>query len=268
VRAAARPRSLEVAGWRLSLLALAALHAPRRWIDPGAPPDELAWLPCHALLCERADEVVLVDCGLGVFEDVFGVEVRTVPLAEALASAGCAPERVGTVVLTHFDPDHAGGILRGRYPDALEPALPAARVVVLDADAARAEPDADHVDRLLACLVDAEVDVRQAGDDGAVAAGMRLRAAPGHRASHACVEIAGGGERFVFLADALHARDHVEQPDHDARHDSDPALALATRRALIGELAGGSAVVACSHVGAFGRIELGRDGVARWVDVG
>jgi hypothetical protein len=43
--------------------------------------------------------------------------------------------------------------------------------------------------------------------------------------------------------------------------------ALATRRALVEELAGSSTIVACSHVDGFGRIERGREGAPVWVDM-
>ena len=252
-------RTVAVAGWTISLLELDALHAPLRWVSPHAAEDEIAWLPCHALLCRRDAEVMLVDCGLGVFCDVFDMEVRLVALDDGLAAAGCAPDEVTTVVLTHLDADHAGGILIGDFPDDLAPALPSARVVVLGTTDDRGE-DADHV---LATLRSAGVRVDALADGEEIVPGVRLRSAPGHRAGHACLDVFDGRERFVFLADVVHAREHVAQPEWDFLHDSDPPLGLATRRALLAELAGSGAIVACSHADGFGRIDAG----PVWVDV-
>lgn len=252
-------RTVAVAGWSISLLELDQLHAPLRWVLPHAVENEVAWLPCHALLCRREREAILVDCGLGVFHDVFDVEVRLVSLDDALAAAGYALEDVTTVVLTHLDPDHAGGILVGTFPDDLAPALPSARVVVLETDAELGE-DADHV---LATLRGAGVHVDRIVDGGDVVPGVRLRSAPGHRAGHACVDFSGQNERFVFLADVVHAREHIEHPEWDFLHDSDPAVGLATRQAFLAELAGSGAKVACSHVDGFGRIDVG----PIWIDV-
>ncbi len=252
-------RSVTVAGWTISLLELDALHAPLRWVFPHAAEDEVAWLPCHALLCRRDAEVVLVDCGLGVFHDVFDMEVRLIALDDGLAAAGCSSEEVTTVVLTHLDADHAGGILVGDYPDDLAPALPSARVVVLQTSDDRDET----ADRVLATLRGAGVHVDALADGEEVVAGVRLRSAPGHRAGHACLDFFDGRERFVFLADVIHAREHVAQPEWDFLHDSDPAVGLATRRTLLAELAGSGATVACSHVDGFGRIDTG----LVWVDV-
>jgi glyoxylase-like metal-dependent hydrolase (beta-lactamase superfamily II) len=252
-------RTVTVAGWDISLLELDALHAPLRWVLPHAAEDETAWLPCHALLCRRDAEVMLVDCGLGVLHDVFDMEVRLVPLDDGLAAVGCSAEEITTVVLTHLDADHAGGIVIGDYPDDLAPALPSARVVLLRTD----EELGEHADRLLQTLRDAAVRVDRAADGGDVVPGVRLRSAPGHRAGHACLDFGDGGQRFVFLADVIHAREHVAHPKWDFLHDSDPLAGLATRRRLLAELAGSGATVACSHVDGFGTIDAG----PAWVDV-
>ena len=255
-------RSVTVAGWSISLLELDALHAPLRWVFPDAAEDEIAWLPCHALLCRRDHEVMLVDTGLGVFHDVFDMEVRLIALDDGLASAGCSVGEIATVVLTHFDADHAGGILVGSYPDDLAPALPSARVVALETMADLGE----DAERIVGTLRGAGVRVDRVADGGEIVPGVRLRSAPGHRTAHACLDFTAGAERFVFLADVVHAREHVTHPEWDFLHDSDPDLSLATRRAFLEELAGSGATVACSHVDGFGRIGLVQLG-QEWVDV-
>jgi glyoxylase-like metal-dependent hydrolase (beta-lactamase superfamily II) len=263
VISASRPPSVQVAGWTISLLELDALHAPLRWVDPRASEDELAWLPCHGLLCRREDEVLLVDCGLGVFHDFFDLEVRLTTLDSALEAAGCSAGEVTTVVLTHLDPDHSGGVVVGSSPDALAPAFPGMRVALLDV---LLEPGADvgeHAERVLGALAAGGAPVEGIADGGEVTAGVRLRSAPGHRLGHACLDLSSRGERFVFLADVVHAREHVEQPEWDREHDSDPAVALATRRDLLAEVAGTSAIVGCSHIDGLGRIVAG----PRWIDL-
>lgn len=251
--------TVAVAGWTLSLLELDALYAPLRWVLPDAAANALAWLPCHALLCRRDSEVILVDCGLGVFHDAFDMEVRLIPLEDALAATGCSSEEVTTVVLTHLDADHAGGILSGDYPDDLAPALPSARVAVLESGGDVGE----RGDRILATLRSAGIRVDCVADGDEIVSGVRLRAAPGHRAGHACVEFSDGRDRFVFLADVIHAREHVVHPEWDFLHDSEPPVALATRRTILRELVGSGAIVACSHVAGFGWIDAG----PAWVEV-
>lgn len=269
--AADGPRSVRVAGWTVTQLDLGAIHAPLTWVDPHADETELAWLPSNGLLLEREGDVVLVDCGLGPYTDIFGLPVRHVELGAAVGGAGRAVEEVSTVVLTHLDPDHAGGVVV-REPDGdLRPALGSARIVLseLAADVllGREPGHWDQIEKILAVLRDAHAPVEALADGGEIATGLSLRAAPGHRVGHSCVELTGEGERFVYLADAIHAREHVEHPEWDALHDSEPETALETRRALIAELTGSGAVIACSHVDGFGRIERRDDGTAVWLDV-
>ncbi len=257
------PRTLQVAGWDVSLIELDVLHAPLGWVLPDAPEDERAWLPCNVLLMRREQEVMLVDCGLGVFHDAFDMPVRLVPLADGLAAVDSSVDEITTVVLTHLDPDHAGGIVIGTYPDDLGPALPAARVAVLDLVLRKRADLGEHAAHVVTALLDAGVRVEAIADASEIVPGVRFRSAPGHRLGHTCVEVADARERFVFLADVVHAKEHVAHPEWDRMHDTDPLLALATRRAFLADLAGSGAVVACSHVATFGRISDGRT----WVDV-
>jgi glyoxylase-like metal-dependent hydrolase (beta-lactamase superfamily II) len=201
---------------------------------------------------------------------VFGFETRQVDLGATLRSAGCPPSRVTTQVLTHLDPDHAGGA----YADE---GWAGHRVVVHELAREALDEPHEHSERrsVAGALADAGRTLELVDDATDVVPGLRLRSAPGHRTGHAIVELfppcngllqAAEAPAFVFLADALHAREHVAHPEWDELHDSEPAVALATRQALIGELAGSGAVVACSHVHAFGRIERG-GGTLLWMDV-
>lgn len=263
--------TLSVAGWTVTLLDLGAILAPLTWVFPHADQDATAWLPSNGLLCTNAEECVLVDCGLGPLGDVFDLPLRRVELVEALAAIGRLPADVSTVVLTHVDPDHAGGIVEDDRGRELRPSLPHARVVMLagalDVLSGSAAERSEPAEAIGVALREAGVRLDGAGDGAEPAPGLRLRTAPGHRAGHACVELSGEGERFVYLADAIHAREHVEHPEWDFLHDSEPEIALATRRGLIDELAGSSAIVACSHVDGLGRIERAADGTPVWVDV-
>jgi glyoxylase-like metal-dependent hydrolase (beta-lactamase superfamily II) len=95
-------------------------------------------LVCHCLLVETNEGLVLVDAGLGL-HDVRAARERlgrgflalTRPRLDPAETAlrqverlGFAPDDVRHIVLTHLDPDHAGGIAD----------FPAAEVHVLDAE--------------------------------------------------------------------------------------------------------------------------------------
>jgi glyoxylase-like metal-dependent hydrolase (beta-lactamase superfamily II) len=160
-------------------------------------------------------------------------------------------DEIDTVVLTHLDFDHCGGAAD----------IPARRIVLTAASAAWArtwKPGSDGVAGVLARVADRLEEV----DDGdEVAPGVRLVAAPGHRPGHACVEIGSGGSRRVFLADVIHHPVHVQHPEWDRDFDSDPELALRTRRDWLERLAGTGVLCAASHIDGWGTVEPGGDGL-------
>jgi glyoxylase-like metal-dependent hydrolase (beta-lactamase superfamily II) len=86
---------------------------------------------CHCIGIQERDRVVLIDAGIGLHDVHDPVGIYGQALIDAagfqfnehdtavrrLAARGIAPEQVTDVVLTHGDPDHAGGL--ADFPQAL-----------------------------------------------------------------------------------------------------------------------------------------------------
>ena len=221
--------------WRVALLELGLAPHPGAWVGPPELFDEWLWSPVNALLVRAPGEVILVDAGSGILGSWWPFEGYHCDLAGPLAEHRLTPADVDLVVLTHFDFDHAGGLLAGSWPDALElvfrgtaVAIPAEAVA-----AARGEdPDAPlNVGTRLVGLLEGHGALIEVTDGTNVAPGVRLRAAPGHRPGHAMIEIEDE-EPFLFTADTLHHPVHATHPDWDGGADLQPELALATRRAV------------------------------------
>jgi glyoxylase-like metal-dependent hydrolase (beta-lactamase superfamily II) len=205
----------------------------------------------NGLLLQDGGRTILVDTGSGALTHLWAFEGIRSSAPEALRAAGVEPGAVDTVVLTHLDDDHIGGLLEGTWPDVTL-AFPRARVV-----APRAGVDAveagqglpvgiEERRRLVRILRDAGVlDEAQPGDE--LAPGVRLHDAPGHRAGHVCVEVSAP-RPLLHVADTLHHEAHVEHPEWDHLADEDPARALATRRAMLAELARTGARAVASHL--------------------
>jgi glyoxylase-like metal-dependent hydrolase (beta-lactamase superfamily II) len=94
------------------------------------------------------------------------------------------------------------------------------------------------------------------------APGLRVESAPGHRVGHAAIHV-DGPNPILNLADSLHHLAHVRNPEWDREADSEPDLALATRRRLMADCATSGRRVVAAHIPGPGsyRIVAGEDGV-------
>jgi glyoxylase-like metal-dependent hydrolase (beta-lactamase superfamily II) len=245
---------MESGGWQIELVNTGVVPIDGSFLGPPAAFAGIYEGPVNVVVLRGQGRTVLVDAGSG-------------PLTAIWPGSTADPLDVDPDVLiaTHLDFDHAGGFVTGTWPDGLEPAFPGKSVLVpaeAAADARAGSPGNPAPPPVVATL-DAAGLVEEYEDGHEPAPGLCLRAAPGHRAGHSILEV---GESFVHAADAFHHPLHVEHPDWDTQSDSDPELGLATRRALLAELADRSTTVVVSHVAGFGRIERAGGGF-RWVPV-
>src|SRR5262249_39750503 len=166
---------------------------------------------------------------------------------------------VDVVVVTHAHPDHLGGLVVDG-----EPVFATARHVILGAEwefwsAAGADAPgsiASAVDLVLRPLHERGL-LELAEDRAEVASGVRLIHAPGHTPGHAAVEL-GDPPVAIFLADAVLHEVGFQHPEWTSPIDSDPQLAVETRRALLERAADELLRVAAYHLGRHGYVR--RDG--------
>jgi glyoxylase-like metal-dependent hydrolase (beta-lactamase superfamily II) len=203
----------------------------------------------NVVLLRGGGRVILIDTAAGEMDSSW--EGATSDLAGALAPY-CRLDEIDTVVLTHLDFDHCGGA----------PEVPVDRVIVTATAAAWARSGAEDTDSAATVIAQLGDRVEEVGDGAEVAPGVRLVEAPGHRGGHACVEIAARDGGRVFLADVIHHPLHVAHPEWDREFDSDPEVALRTRRDWLERLAGTGVPCAASHIVGWGTIEPGGDGLA------
>jgi len=241
---------MESGGWEITLVDTGMVPVAAEDMGPPGTFTETYEGPVNVVVLRGRDLTVLVDAGPG-------------PLISIWPGATAYPLDVEPDVLiaTHLDWDHCGGFVKGSWPDALEPAWPGKRVLAPAEAVAEARAGGDG-ESMAPPIVAALEGLIEEYDHGAEPApGIRLRRAPGHRTGHSIVEV---GDSFVYGTDVFQHPVHVQHPEWDTTFDADPDVGLATRLALLAELADRGSTVAVAHIPTPGRIEREGDGF-RWV---
>ena len=169
---------------------------------------------------------ILIDAGLG--ENSGGT------LSRQLKKLGVKPDEIDAVCLTHLHADHIGGLIKDGQPVFPNAAL------FLSVEEFNAWSDDGPMaaqnalwKQVLSCYAN-QINLFQDGDtlfDGWVVAHL----IPGHTPGHTAYE----SGLCLFVGDLIHAQDlQMQYPDFCARYDFDPALAVKTRKEIIGKTHG------------------------------
>jgi glyoxylase-like metal-dependent hydrolase (beta-lactamase superfamily II) len=213
------------------------------WLHPHYVTDEgHIRLSIHALLVDAPGLRLIVDTCVGNDRPrrMTGGRPLSTEFLQGLTDAGWSREGVDAVVCTHLHVDHVGWntmLEDGRWI----PTFPKARYLfgrqefehwsavdggehpVILADSVKPIFDAG-----LAELV--EMDHRLSDE-------ICLKPTPGHTPGHVSVIIRSGGETAIISGDAIHHPCQMAHPEWTLPFDSDPAAAMATRVALLDEVA-------------------------------
>jgi glyoxylase-like metal-dependent hydrolase (beta-lactamase superfamily II) len=224
------------------------------------------WTSSYTCLAVRTDgHLVLVDTGAG------GLSSGTGRLLESLAQEGIQPEDVGTVILTHVHPDHAGGILDA---DGV-PVFSRARWVMARAEwefwmegtAERLLPEHGRllVDMARRQLSPLEGIVELTIGEEELLPGVRVLPTPGHTAGHLSVVVGSGDEELLCLGDLFLHPIHVRRPEWHGIVDALPEQLAESRKHVLERAAADRPLLLAFHFPfpGLGRISRGDDGW-RW----
>ena len=203
----------------------------------------------NAFLLKIKDKYALIDTGSG---NTMGPTLGRVP--ENLCAAGVAPDRIGTIFLTHLHPDHSNGLVddagRAIYPNA---------EVILHEQEARFWLDRDEAsasdERIRRSIAKARVTtgpyrsrMRMVGDGEAVP-GVSAILQAGHTPGHTGWLLQSGNESLLIWGDLVHlAAVQVPRPDTGLVYDVDPQMAGTTRLRMFDRIAADRLRVGGAHM--------------------
>lgn len=220
-------------------------------LEPFGLADADMFMPdCNLTLWRDGDRVVLFDTGSGPdFMPTAG------HLMAAMDTLGLTPDEVTDIVFTHGHPDHLWGVL----DDFDEPLFVNAQhhmgQIEYDYWTDTGLPDTIMPERLtfavgaarrLEVLADT---ISLFADGEEIIPGVTARATFGHTPGHMSFEVAAGDETIVVLGDCI-ANHHIAfaRPDWPNGSDQDAATGIATRMALLAQLADADTVFVGFHL--------------------
>jgi len=227
----------------------------------------------NAYLINTGDHLVLVDTGAA---KLFGPTLGFVE--ENMKAAGYTPDQVDTVVITHLHGDHMGGL----NDAAGKPLFAKATVWVAQADydfwlsekTAAASPE--KMQPFFKMARDTAAPYLSTGGWKTFSAGTVLVPgitavkAGGHTPGHTAYAVESAGQKLFIWGDVVHA--HAVQfarPGVSIEFDVDQKQAIATRKALMQEMAASKTLVAGMHLPfpGIGHVRAEGKGSYAWVPV-
>jgi len=188
------------------------------------------------VLINTGKELVLFDTGMGAGAR----EAGQGKLIGALEASGYKADDVSLVVLSHFHPDHIGGLIEDGKP-AFANARYAAGQTEYDfwTDPARLESPAKGVAQLVDKNVKPLADKITFIDDGKdVLSGIQAVGAYGHTPGHLAFHVESGEKSLMLISDtANHSVITLQRPDWHVSFDIDKEMAAETRKRMFDMIA-------------------------------
>lgn len=219
-------------------------------------------IPLTVYVIESGGKTIMCDSGSGAGQ----WQPTAGRLATGMAAAGIDPNKISTIVVSHFHPDHINGLMTRDnaqvYPNA--EILVSAPEYAWWTEPGRVEklPEArKKLGQRINAVFPTWKNMRQVAVDAEVAPGLRFVSMPGHTPGHVAFHLASGNDQLMISNDTCYVPAlSVVHPDWHGSYDQDGAVAETSRRKLMDRVVADGVRVCGSHFPFPGAGRISKDG--------
>ena len=223
---------------------------------------EFVSIPLTVVVLKTGGKYVMVDSGSGgQWKPTAG------KLPAQMKAAGIDPAQIGTILISHFHPDHIYGLME---KDTNKPVYPNAELVVSAAEY-RWWTEPGRVEKLpeprkalgarVQTVFPTWKNFTLVEDEGEVAPGVRRVSAPGHTPGHSAFHVSSGADQLMLACDVVYLPALVgPHPDWQGAYDQDGPMAVTSRRSLLERVVAEKMMVCGAHFPFPGAGSFAKDG--------
>jgi glyoxylase-like metal-dependent hydrolase (beta-lactamase superfamily II) len=228
-------------------------------------PTEFMPIPLTVIVLKLGDKLVMIDAGSGVGQ----WQANAMHLPGNMQAAGIDPAKIGTILISHFHPDHIFGLME---KGTNAPVYPNAELIV-GATEYRWWTEPGRVEKLpegrkaLGGRIQAAFptwkNFRLVEGEQEVLPGISLVSAPGHTPGHSAFLVSSGNQQLMISNDTAYVPALLApHPEWQGAYDQDGPLAVETRRKLIDRIIADKMMVCGAHFPFPGAGSFAKDGNA------
>lgn len=206
-------------------------------------------IPLTVVVLKVGDRLVMVDSGSGgQWQPTAG------RLAANMQAAGIDPAKIGTILVSHFHPDHIFGLMQ---KGTNAPVFPNAELIV-NATEYKWWTEPGRVEKLpeprkplgqrINAVFPGWKNFKLVEGEKEVAPGVRLVNAPGHTPGHAAFHVSSGGQQLMISNDTAYVPALLApHPEWQGAYDQDGPLAMESRRKLLDRVIADKMMICGAH---------------------
>jgi len=219
-------------------------------------------IPLTVVVLKVGNRLIMIDSGSGgQWQPTAG------KLAANMRAAGIDPGKIGTILISHFHPDHIFGLMQ---KGTNAPVFPNAELVV-SATEYKWWTEPGRVENLpeprkplgqrINSVFPGWKNFRLVEGEKEVAPGIRLVNTPGHTPGHAAFHVSSGNQQLMISDDTAYVPALLApHPEWQGAYDQDGPLAVETRRKLIDRVIAEKMMICGAHFPFPGAGSFAKDG--------